>query len=75
MTQEALTRSTDISLFQNRLQAANDDILTLTQKLASVTEARDSVLQTAISSSVRLCIVAPTVNVHVTDKRIAFRTK
>jgi hypothetical protein len=32
-------------------------------------------VQKAIQSSVRLCVVAPTVNVHVADKKMKFRSK
>lgn len=36
---------------------------------------RDKALEQALSGSVRLCIVAPMVNVHVADKQLNFRTK
>jgi hypothetical protein len=32
-------------------------------------------LDKAISSSVRLCVVAPTVNVHIADKKMKFQSK
>jgi len=32
-------------------------------------------LDKAISSSVRLCVVAPTVNVHISDKKMKFQSK
>lgn len=36
---------------------------------------RDKILKSSISGSVRLCIVAPTVNVHVADKKLTFRSQ
>ena len=31
-------------------------------------------IEKAISGSVRLCVVAPTVNVHVADKKLKFKS-
>ncbi len=45
------------------------------KRLTAESEKSAQALQKAISSSVRLCVVAPTVNVHVADKKMKFRTK
>jgi hypothetical protein len=47
----------------------------LTKKLTQESDLTAKTLQKAISSSVRLCVVAPTVNVHVADKKMRFQTK
>ena len=38
-------------------------------------EITSKALEKAISSSVRLCVVAPTVNVHIADKKLKFQNK
>jgi hypothetical protein len=45
------------------------------KKLTAESENNALAIQKAISSSVRLCVVAPTVNVHVADKKMKFRSK
>lgn len=47
----------------------------LVKRLTAESEKSALAIQKAISSSVRLCVVAPTVNVHVADKKMKFRTK
>ncbi len=50
-------------------------LIELQAKYDELHSGRDRVLETALSGSVRLCIVAPTVNVHVADKKLNFRAK
>jgi chromosome segregation ATPase len=54
-----------------RVSRMNDMI----KKLTAESENNALAIQKAISSSVRLCVVAPTVNVHVADKKMKFRSK
>ena len=49
----------------NRLRESNTDLL---NRLARESETVRQTLEAAISSSVRLCVVAPTVNVHVSNR-------
>ena len=59
----------------NEVQFSKDMIDKLTEQVKTLSSEREQVLQTAVSGSVRLCIVAPTVNVHVADKKLNFRSK
>lgn len=54
-----------------KLSQMSNMILRLTAESEKSTQA----LPKAISSSIRLCVVAPTVNIHVTDKKMKFCTK
>jgi hypothetical protein len=45
----------------------------LLQELEQGRDTQQHALEKAIAQSVRLCVVAPTVNVHVSDKRMKFR--
>lgn len=62
----------------NHLKTLNDEQLQrlndLAKKLTNESELTVKTLQKAINSSVRLCVVAPTVNVHVADKKNRFQT-
>lgn len=49
----------------------NDLILRVTKE----SEVTAKALEKAISSSVRLCVVAPTVNVHIADKKLRMQSK
>lgn len=44
-------------------------------KMVQEAELTAKALEKAISSSVRLCVVAPTVNVHISDKKMRFQSK
>lgn len=65
----------ELKLSQNEVLLSKEAIEKLKVRLQSMATEREQVLQTAISGSVRLCIVAPTVNVHVADKKLTFRSK
>lgn len=54
----------------NRATARQHDFL---RHMTSESENTKKALEKAIASSVRLCVVAPTVNVHVTDKKLKFK--
>jgi hypothetical protein len=47
----------------------------MVKRLTGESEKSALAVQKAISSSVRLCVVAPTVNVHVADKKMKFRSR
>jgi predicted nucleic acid-binding Zn-ribbon protein len=47
----------------------------MVKRLTGESEKSAMAVQKAISSSVRLCVVAPTVNVHVADKKMKFRSR
>ena len=49
----------------------NDLLLRITKE----SEVTAKALEKAISSSVRLCVVAPTVNVHIADKKLRMQSK
>jgi outer membrane murein-binding lipoprotein Lpp len=52
-----------------------DRLADLQSRFDALAMGRDRALETALSGSIRLCIVAPTVNVHVADKKLTFRAK
>lgn len=60
---------------ENEVQFSKEMIEKLKEQVKTLSSEREQVLQTAISGSVRLCIVAPTVNVHVADKKLNFRSR
>lgn len=54
----------------NRLNAKVSDLM---RKILAESEGIKKALELAISSSMRLCVVAPTVNVHVSDRKLKFK--
>lgn len=44
-------------------------------RFTTETERNSAMLAKSITNSVRLCVVAPTVNVHVADKKMKFRNR
>lgn len=51
----------------------NTKLADLLKKMAREDENTKKALEKAITASVRLCVVAPTVNVHVSDKKLKFK--
>ncbi len=47
----------------------------LLKRIALESETTKKALEKSIASSVRLCVVAPTVNVHVNEGRTKFKSK
>ena len=47
----------------------------LLKKMNYESETTMKALEKAISSSVRLCVVAPTVNAHIADKKLKMQSK
>lgn len=72
----ARTRDLEADLVTLRKEAdeANNKMSSMLKRMTAESESSAKAIQKAISSSVRLCVVAPTVNVHVADKKMKFRT-
>lgn len=64
----------DLVSVRSDADSANSKMNTMLRKMTEESENSSKAIQKAISSSVRLCVVAPTVNVHVADKKMKFRT-
>lgn len=61
------------SELQQEIASLNAKIADLLKKIARDDENTKKALEKAITASVRLCVVAPTVNVHVSDKKLKFK--
>ncbi|KAJ1413585.1 hypothetical protein B484DRAFT_455018 [Ochromonadaceae sp. CCMP2298] len=59
---------------QHENRALNARIQDLLRKMSRDSESTRKALEKAISASVRLCVVAPTVNVQVADKKHCFKS-
>lgn len=64
----------DLVAVRSDADEANSKMNTMVRRMTADSENSAKAIQKAISSSVRLCVVAPTVNVHVADKKMKFRT-
>ena len=62
-----------ISSLESEIINLNKKISDMLKRMASESENTKKALEKAISASVRLCVVAPTVNVHVADKKLKFK--
>jgi chromosome segregation ATPase len=51
----------------------NVELVELKSRMAKESENSKKAMERAITASVRLCVVAPTVNVHVSDKKLKFK--
>ena len=67
---QANTHNTEL---QNEIKELNAKYAELTKKMSKESENTKKALEKAITASVRLCVVAPTVNVHVSDKKLKFK--
>jgi len=61
-------------LLEGEIINLNRKISDLLKRMTSESENTKKALEKAISASVRLCVVAPTVNVHVADKKLKFKS-
>jgi hypothetical protein len=75
-------RDNEISNKARKIDVLEADVRDLNNKLNGVlgkigaeTETHKRALEKAITSSVRLCVVAPTVNVQVNDVKHKFKSK
>lgn len=73
-------READLQIANQKIGSLESEIMNLNKKIsdmlkrmASESENTKKALEKAISASVRLCVVAPTVNVHVADKKLKFK--
>jgi len=64
----------DLVTVRSDADEANSKMNTMVRRMTADSENSAKAIQKAISSSVRLCVVAPTVNVHVADKKMKVRT-
>ena len=55
------------------IDRSNKALSDLVAKLARTSEANKRALELAVAGSVRLCVVAPTVNVHISDKKLKLK--
>jgi predicted nucleic acid-binding Zn-ribbon protein len=76
------SKDSEISDLNSKIESLEKEIKELNKKHADQTkkfidEAANNkkALEKAITSSVRLCVVAPTVNVHVNDAKQKFKSK
>jgi hypothetical protein len=60
---------------QQEADTATSRMNEMLKRMTAESEKSALAVQKAIQSSVRLCVVAPTVNVHVADKKMKFRSK
>jgi predicted nucleic acid-binding Zn-ribbon protein len=73
-TQSALEHSQGQNTELHRdIVVLNTKIADLLKKMSRDDENTKKALEKAITASVRLCVVAPTVNVHVSDKKLKFK--
>lgn len=75
-------RDTEVSSKARKIEVLESDIVDLNNKLNGVlgkigaeADTHKRALEKAITSSVRLCVVAPTVNVQVNDVKHKFKSK
>lgn len=61
------------SELQTEIAALNSRLSELMKHMSRDSENTKKALEKAITASVRLCVVAPTVNVHVADKKLKFK--
>lgn len=59
---------------QKEIVALNTKLADLMKRMAKDSDNTKMALEKAITASVRLCVVAPTVNVHVSDKKLKFKS-
>lgn len=61
------------SELQTEIGSLNTRLSELMKHMTRDSENTKKALEKAITASVRLCVVAPTVNVHVADKKLKFK--
>lgn len=71
---ENITLKSDKDNLRKELETLNKRFLDLTARMTRESENTATVLQKALSSSIRVCVVAPTVNVHAGDKKLKFKS-
>lgn len=61
------------ALLEGELNSLQAKLADLMRRMGQDSDNTKKALEKAISASVRLCVVAPTVNVHVSDKKLKFK--
>lgn len=74
-TQSSIEAQAECVRAQEAATEATKRYSDLLKKVTKDSENMSAALEKAISASVRLCVVAPTVNVHVADKKLRFQSK
>ena len=72
---EILSKTKKVEQLEIELRSLNDRLNDLLRKMSMDSDNSKKALEKAITSSVRLCVVAPTVNVHVNDVKHKFKSK
>jgi len=62
-------------VLRSEKDALSQRVTELLERISVQSETATQALSSALSSTIRLCVVAPTVNVHVADNRLKFRAK
>jgi chromosome segregation ATPase len=72
---ENFQKGMTIEILQKEIQVLREQLGDAGKKAAADAMTNKKALEKAITGSVRLCVVAPTVNVHVNDTRHKFKSK
>lgn len=72
---ENFQKQMTIEALQKTVQDLQQQLQDAAKKAAADSMMNKKALEKAIAGSVRLCVVAPTVNVHVNDTRHKFKSK
>jgi len=74
-TEASLKQSNQqVEELQGEVRQLNAKVQDLLRRMTKESENTKRALEKAITASVRLCVVAPTVNVHVADKKLKFKS-
>lgn len=72
---EIADKTTKMEQMDKEIRDLNLKLAELSKKLAMETMTNKKAMEKAITQSVRLCVVAPTVNVHVNDTKHKFKSR
>lgn len=72
---ENFQKGLTIEALQKDMESLREQLQNAARKAAEEAMTNKKALEKAIAGSVRLCVVAPTVNVHVNDTRHKFKSK
>lgn len=72
---ELADKTSKLEQMDKEIRELNLKLAEMSKKLAMETMTNKKALEKAITQSVRLCVVAPTVNVHVNDAKHKFKSR
>eukprot|EP01038_Epipyxis_sp_PR26KG_P011813 gene11813-15810_t len=79
-SEQANSIQSELTLSQTKCKSLEAEVSSLNSRLSDLmrrmavdSDTTKRALEKAITSSIRLCVVAPTVNVHVADKKLKFK--